>query len=61
MAREDISLWGIKTPDIVYTTGQGGGAKIIDKFGRLSEPVSAQPLEDETAHPSNAQQIFCCT
>ena len=52
---------GYQTPDRVYTTGQGGGAKIIDKFGRLSEPVSARPLEDETAHPGNAQQVFCCT
>ena len=50
-----------QTPDGVYTTGQGGGAKIIDKFGRPPEPASAPLLEDEAAHPGNAQQVFCCT
>jgi len=29
---------GYQTPDIVYATGQGGGAKIIDQFGRPSAP-----------------------
>jgi putative transposase len=50
-----------QTPDGVYTTGQGGGAKIIDKFGRPPEPASAPLLEDEAAHPGNAQQVFCWT
>ncbi|MCB1921661.1 MAG: integrase core domain-containing protein [Candidatus Competibacteraceae bacterium] len=51
---------GRQPTDQVYTTSQGSGAKIIDKFGGLSDPVSARPLKDETAYPGNAQQIFCC-
>jgi hypothetical protein len=52
---------GYQTPDGVYATGQGGGAKIIDKFGRLAEPVSAPPPEDEAAPEGNEQQVFCWT
>jgi putative transposase len=52
---------GYQTPDGVYATGQGGGAKIIDKFGRLAEPVSAPPPEDEAAPQGNEQQVFCWT
>ena len=52
---------GYQTPDRVYATGQGGGAKIIDKFGRLAEPVSAPPPEDEAAPQGNEQQVFCWT
>lgn len=52
---------GYQTPNHVYTTGQGGGAKIVDKWGRLPETVSPSPLEDYTAHSGNTQQIFCCT
>jgi len=48
-----------QTPDRVYMTGQGGGAKIIDKFGRLTEPVLAPSPENEAAHPGNEQQVFC--
>jgi putative transposase len=52
---------GDQTPDVVYATGQGGGAKIIDKFGRPAEPPSAPRSEDEDAYQGNAQQVFCCT
>jgi putative transposase len=52
---------GYQTPDIVYATGQGGGAKIIDKFGHPSESVSAPPPEDESAPQGTEQQVFCCT
>ena len=52
---------GYQTPDRVYATGQGGGAKIIDKFGRLAEPVSAPLPEDEIAPQGNPQQVFCWT
>jgi len=52
---------GDQTPDVVYATGQGGGAKIIDKFGRPAEPRSAPRSEDEDAYQGNAQQVFCCT
>jgi putative transposase len=41
---------GYQTPDGVYATGQGGGAKIIDKFGHPAEPVSAPLPDDEAAH-----------
>jgi putative transposase len=52
---------GYQTPNHVYTTGQGGGAKIVDKWSGLPEPVSTSPREDHTAHWGNTQQIFCCT
>ena len=34
-------------------------SKIIDKFGRLAEPVLAPSPENEAAHPGNEQQVFC--
>lgn len=40
---------GYQTPDQVYLTGRGGGAKIIDKFDRPSP----------SAPPGNTQQAFC--
>jgi len=52
---------GYQTPDAVYATGQGGGAKIIDKFGRPSAPVSAPRPTDQSARQGAAQQVFCCT
>jgi putative transposase len=45
---------GYQTPDQVYLTGQGGGARIIDPFDRRS--VSAPP---EDATPGNTQQVCC--
>ncbi len=41
---------GYQTPDRVYATGQGGGAKIIDKFGRPSEPALASRPDGEFTH-----------
>ena len=52
---------GYQTPDGVYATGRGGGAKIIDKFGRPSEPASVPRSEGESAHQGTTQQVFCCT
>jgi hypothetical protein len=52
---------GYQKPDVVYATGQGGGAKVIGKFRRLPEQASTSLLEDNTAHSGNTQQIFCCT
>lgn len=52
---------GYQTPDRVYATGQGGGAKIIDKFGRLAEPVSVPLPKDDVAPQGNEQQVFCWT
>ena len=52
---------GYQTPDVVYATGQGGGAKIIDKFGRPAKPESAPRPTDESARQGAAQQVFCCT
>ncbi|MFO1419840.1 MAG: integrase core domain-containing protein [Candidatus Competibacteraceae bacterium] len=49
---------GYQTPDGVYATGQGGGAKIIDQFGRLAEPVSAPPPEDEAAPGQRAAGLL---
>ena len=46
---------GYQTPDQVYLTGQGGGARIIDKFDRPS--ASAPPRAD--AAPGNTQQPCC--
>jgi putative transposase len=52
---------GHQTPDGVYATGQGGGAKIIDKFARPAEPPSVPRSEDQEVYQGNAQQVFCCT
>ena len=52
---------GHQTPDVVYATGQGGGAKIIDKFARPVEPPSAPRSEEAEAYQGNPQQVFCCT
>ena len=52
---------GYQTPDAVYATGQGGGAKIIDKFSRPSEPVLAPRPEDASARQGTEQQVFCWT
>ena len=52
---------GYQTPDRVYATGQGGGAKIIDTFGRPSGPASAPRPDGEFAHQSTEQQVFCWT
>ena len=38
-----------QTPDQVYLTGQGGGAKIIDKFARPSAP--APPISERRRPP----------
>ncbi len=46
---------GYQTPDQVYLTGQGGGARIIDQFDRRL--ASTPPPEDAT--PGNAQQVCC--
>jgi putative transposase len=46
---------GYQTPDSVYATGQGGGAKIIDKFGRPSASGDPSARQDPT------QQVFCWT
>lgn len=35
---------GYKTPDAVYQSGQGGGAKIVDKFGTGQEIQPIKPL-----------------
>jgi putative transposase len=34
---------GYRTPDVVYATGQGGGAKIVDRFSGTSTEVPAPP------------------
>lgn len=52
---------GYQTPDAVYATGQGGGAKIIDKFSRPSAPGSVLRPEDESTRQGAQQQVFCCT
>jgi len=41
---------GYRTPDTVYETGQGGGAKIIDKFSSPTERPSA-PLDSQNYLP----------
>jgi len=33
---------GNRTPDQVYMSGQGGGAKIVDKYGKQAEVLSGQ-------------------
>lgn len=52
---------GYQTPDIVYVTGQGGGAKIIDKFGRPAAPGDRPRPGDKSARNGSEQQSFCWT
>ncbi len=52
---------GYQPPDVVYTTGQGGGAKIIDKFSRPSDPVLIPQPGDGSARQGAEQQVFCWT
>ena len=52
---------GYQTPDTVYATARGGGAKIIDKFSRPSAPASTPRPGDESARQGLEQQVFCCT
>jgi len=53
---------GYRTPAAVYTLGQGGGARIIDKFGGKSEEssgVPASPATDPVCRETG-QQPLCC-
>jgi putative transposase len=49
------------TPNRVYATGQGGGARIVDKFGKKTETASAKPsLVDHSTPGEPGQQPLCC-
>lgn len=45
---------GYVTPDIVYQTGVGGGAMIVDKFGDAAESTSSKIEELGQRHPAVA-------
>ena len=53
---------GYRTPAAVYALGQGGGAKIIDKFGEASGDSSAPSPSQATlpGHQETGQQPLCC-
>ena len=46
-----------KTPDVVYQTGTGGGAKIVDKFGEARETSSPVPLRSTRDDVSRAEEL----
>lgn len=48
---------GRKTPDEVYQTGTGGGAKIVDKFGGARETSSPVPLRSTRDDVSRAEEL----
>ena len=52
---------GYQTPDSVYATGQGGGAKIIDQYGRPSASGESPRPRDPSARQGPTQQVFCWT
>jgi putative transposase len=45
------------TPDVVYQTGVGGGAMIVDKFGDASESTSSVPLRSTEDVDSDAEEL----
>jgi len=45
------------TPDVVYQTGTGGGAKIVDKFGGARETSSPAPLRFSGDDVSRAEAL----
>lgn len=46
-----------KTPDIVYRTATGGGAKIVDKFGGAREASSSVALRSTEDDASRAEEL----
>ena len=46
-----------KTPDIVYRTATGGGAKIVDKFGGAREASSSVALRSTVDDASRAEEL----
>jgi putative transposase len=53
---------GYRTPAVVYTLGQGGGAKIIDKFRGTAEESAGVPATPATGpvYRETGQQPLCC-
>ena len=50
-----------RTPNRIYATGQGGGARIVDKFGKEAETAFAQPsLVVHSLPGESGQQPLCC-
>jgi putative transposase len=33
-----------RTPNVVYESGKGGGAMIVDKYGSVPDPTSPEPV-----------------
>lgn len=48
---------GYMTPDVVYQTATGGGAKIVDKFGGARETSSPVPLRSTGDDVSRAERL----
>ena len=48
---------GYITPNIVYQTGIGGGAKIVDKFRDVSESTSSVPLRSTEDVDSETEEL----
>jgi putative transposase len=48
---------GYVTPHVVYQTGVGGGAMIVDKFGDASESTTSVPLRSTEVVDSDAEEL----
>lgn len=48
---------GYATPDVVYQTASGGGAKIVDKFGDAAETSLSVPLRSTLDDVSAAKEL----
>ena len=48
---------GYVTPDVVYQTGVGGGAMIVDKFGDVSESTTSVPLRSTEVVDSDTEEL----
>ena len=46
-----------KTPDVVYQTATGGGAKIVDKFSGARETLPPIPLRSTGDNVSRAEEL----
>jgi putative transposase len=51
---------GYQTPDQVYATGQGGGAKIVDKFAKPAGTAPATTPGENDISGKSGQQPLCC-
>jgi len=48
---------GRRTPDVVYESGENGGAMIVDKYGSVTDPSLPEPLPRLTAGSAGSRGL----